>query len=225
MTMTFAALDELRQGVRALRRTPGTALLAVLTLGFGIAAATTTFSAVYAALLRPLPFEAPDRLLFLHTTRQTARDGTVLARWSPAKADAIRRAARSFEGDRRSTRAPPWASAATATRHRWTPKSISTGYFETLGVPPALGRAFTAAEEAPGHAVALLGDRHLAAAIRRRSERRRPGADDQRRPPHHCRRDAGRFLRRRAARPRCGSRPAWRPSSPIVNTSRRRNTS
>src|SRR5687767_12446494 len=95
--MPMAPLEELRQGARALRRIPGTVTLAVLTLAFGIAAATTTFSAVYAALLRPLPFDAADRILFLHTIRQTARDGTVLARWSPAKADTIRRAARSFE--------------------------------------------------------------------------------------------------------------------------------
>jgi len=88
---------DLRQAVRTLARMPGTTLLSVVTLGLGIAAATTTFSAVYAAIFRPIPFQDPDRLLYLHTTRQTAGAGTVLLRWSLAKADALREQARSFE--------------------------------------------------------------------------------------------------------------------------------
>src|SRR6185436_11762985 len=59
---------DLRQAVRTLARMPGTTLLSVVTLGLGIAAATTTFSAVYAAIFRPIPFQDPDRLLYLHTT-------------------------------------------------------------------------------------------------------------------------------------------------------------
>ena len=88
---------DLRQAVRTLARMPGTTLLSVVTLGLGIAAATTTFSAVYAAIFRPIPFQDPDRLLYLQTTRQTASAGTVLLRWSLAKADALREQARSFE--------------------------------------------------------------------------------------------------------------------------------
>ena len=149
--------DELRQGLRALRRTPGTAAIAVLTLAFGIAAATTTFSAVYAALLRPLPFDEPDRLLFLQTSRQTARDGLTLARWSPAKAAAIRGSARSFEALTVYTRSIVGISGA-GDAAQIEAEVISAGYFETVRVQPALGRAFSAAEEAPGHAVALLGD-------------------------------------------------------------------
>ena len=47
--------------------------LSIVTLAFGIAAATTTFSAVYAALFRAVPFSEPERLLYLHTTRHTQR--------------------------------------------------------------------------------------------------------------------------------------------------------
>ena len=141
-----------------MRRNPGTALLAVLTLGLGIAAATTTFSAVYAALLRPLPFAEADRLLFLHTTRQTARDGTVLARWSPAKADAVRRTARSFEAMAIYTRSSI-AVSGQGDAAQVDAEVISAGYLETLRIVPALGRGFTPEEEAPGHPVAMLGDR------------------------------------------------------------------
>lgn len=139
-------------------RMNGTGLAAVLMLAFGIGAATTTFSGVYAALLRPLPFEEPDRLLYLHTTRQTARDGTVLTRWSHAKANVIRRTARSFEAAAIYTRSTIGISGD-GDAAQVEAEVISTGYLDTLRVRPALGRAFTPEEEAPGHPVLLLSDR------------------------------------------------------------------
>jgi putative ABC transport system permease protein len=159
--------------MKMFKRMPGTAALSVVTLAFGIAAATTTFSAVYAALFRPIPFAEPDQLLFLHTTRHTARAGTVLLRWSPAKAEAVRRDARSFESVAIYTRSnvgisgpstalgtgPSTAlSAGTAHAEQVDSEVVSAGYFETLKVAPAIGRVFTLAEEAPGHAVAILSD-------------------------------------------------------------------
>ena len=65
-----------------MKKVPGTTALCVVTLAFGIAAATTTFSAVYAAVLRPIPFAEPARLLLLQHTRQNAKSGTVGLRWS-----------------------------------------------------------------------------------------------------------------------------------------------
>ncbi len=82
------------RAVRALCRIPGATALSIVTLGFGIAAATATFSAVYAAVLRPLPFVQPDHLLFLHTTRQTRADGVVRFRWSVAAAGMVRQTGR-----------------------------------------------------------------------------------------------------------------------------------
>lgn len=149
--------------MKTFTRMPGSAALSVVTLAFGIAAATTTFSAVYAALFRPIPFAEPDRLLFLHTTRQTARAGTVLLRWSPAKAEAVRRDARSFERVAIYTRSNVGLSGAaseprTADAEQVDAEVVSAGYFELLKVAPAIGRTFTPAEEAPGHAVAILSD-------------------------------------------------------------------
>ena len=157
MGIMTAILSELRHAVRSLGRIPGTAAVSIATLGFGIAAATTTFTAVYAALLRPIPFADPDGLLYLHTTRQTPAAGTVLLRWSAAEADTIRRGARSF------------ASAATYTRTsigisgegnaaQVDAEVVSSSYFETLEVAPVVGRTFSPEEEEPGHAVAVIGD-------------------------------------------------------------------
>jgi len=152
---------DLRQAVRTLARMPGTTLLSVVTLGLGIAAATTTFSAVYAAIFRPIPFQDPDRLLYLHTTRQTAGAGTVLLRWSLAKADALREQARSFAAISTYTRSYVGIAVARAeagNAEQIDCEVVGAGYFDVLQVKPAIGRVFTPDEEAPGHAVVVLGD-------------------------------------------------------------------
>ena len=58
--------QDLRYVLRTLRRKPAFALVVVLTLGFGIGLNTATFSIVNAALIRPLGFADPERLVALH---------------------------------------------------------------------------------------------------------------------------------------------------------------
>ena len=94
---TLAA--DLRYGVRVLLRTPSFALAVIAVLALGIGANTAIFSIVNAVLLRPLPFENPERLVRLfHVPPQETFPGMPTFSVSPANFYDWKRDARLFEG-------------------------------------------------------------------------------------------------------------------------------
>src|SRR3712207_4445765 len=90
-------LQDLRFGLRTLLKRPGLTLVAVLTLGLSIGINTAVFSVVYAALVRPLPFAGPERLVV--AAAESKRGGALEVRGG-APADFVdwRARSRAFDG-------------------------------------------------------------------------------------------------------------------------------
>lgn len=140
-----------RYALRQLRKSPGFAAIAVLTLALGIGANAALFTVVESVLLRPLPYAHADRLTFI-----APKDGTgQFSNTSWLNYRDIRDQTRSF------AQLGLYASdvavvetkegALSANGPRVTPNVLSM-----LGVQPLLGRSFTEAEGQPGGAPAVL---------------------------------------------------------------------
>jgi putative ABC transport system permease protein len=154
-------MTDLRYSVRSLMRMRGVAAVAVGSLALGIAATTTMFSAVYATLLRPLPFVEPDRLVMLFTTHTTPREGLVLSRWSRPLIDTLAASVTSYQSIASYGPVLISLSGGNGDPEQIDGEVVSPEYFGTLSVAPALGRTFSPAEDrAPGDSpVAMLSDR------------------------------------------------------------------
>src|SRR5262245_27218720 len=93
--MFTSLADDVRQAVRALRRQPGFAAVAVLTLALGIGANTAIFSLVDAVLLRPIQARDPSSLALLRTR---APSGGLAAQFAYPEYVDFRDASKSFDG-------------------------------------------------------------------------------------------------------------------------------
>ncbi|MEO8504684.1 MAG: ABC transporter permease [Acidobacteriota bacterium] len=138
-------LQDLRYGVRALRRSPGYAATAVLALALGIGANTAIFSLVRGILLRPLPYAQADQLLVLH--QSTPLDGQSDIGFSVKDLNDFRERTHSFAG------LAEYHSMWFNLIGHGQPERVQTGvvsanFFDLLGVQPILGRSFRSADEA-----------------------------------------------------------------------------
>ena len=145
-------LGDLHHATRLLRRAPAFTTLAVLTLALGIGATAAIFSVVNPVLFRPLPYPSPDRVVVVW---ERGSDGLPSNVGFSTFLDFAR--ARSLEyaaalGDWQVTLSGQGAP------ERVSGQRVSATYFGVLGVRPALGRDFTAEEDAPGkNRVVILG--------------------------------------------------------------------
>jgi putative ABC transport system permease protein len=142
--------EDLRYVLRTLRRKPAFALVVILTLGFGIGLTTATFSIVNAALIRPLGFADPERLVALHE-----RFGVQDVPFSPPDFLDLQRDQQSFEAVAAYANVPLELSGG-AEPIRIDGAKVSAGLFSLLGVGPLLGREFRPEEDRPGTDVAVL---------------------------------------------------------------------
>src|SRR5262249_23850376 len=137
-------MHDLRIALRGLLRAPVMTLVIVGTVGLGVGAATAIFSAVNAALLRPLPYANAERLLRIYTDSPPNR-----FRFSVADYLALTAQQTTFEQIAGYTgRAMAFSDGTVA--ERLSGKDVSWTYFTLLGITPALGRTFTEEEGRPG---------------------------------------------------------------------------
>jgi putative ABC transport system permease protein len=137
--------EDVRYALRQIRKSPGFAAAAVVTLALGIGAAAAMFGLIDGVLLSPPPYAAPDRLVLISPKRvngQPYTQGTWFAQWLQWRAES--------------------KTVDTPALYRWTfnflvlPDGsrslggmvVTRNYFATIGVKPLHGREFTEAEAA-----------------------------------------------------------------------------
>jgi putative ABC transport system permease protein len=137
------AVRDARHGVRMLLRTPAFAFAALLTLGLGIGATAAIFSVVRTVMLEPLPYRQPERVI---TVWETNRGGTARNVIAPANFVAWRERSRSLQQFGMVGPAN-LAMIIDGVPQEVSGLSFSAELFGTLGVQPAVGRAYTPEED------------------------------------------------------------------------------
>jgi len=148
-------IADLRYAVRSLRKTPGFALIVVLTLALSIGANSAIFSVIDGVLLRPLPYPRADRIVRIFFRCREYPKFPL----NPFDLRDIRARGRSFGAIAGITRADRQLSGA-GRPERLSSFAVTAGYFRVLGVSPAVGREFTTEDELPARGrQVILSDR------------------------------------------------------------------
>lgn len=147
-------MHNIRYGLRALRNSPGFAVVAVVTLALGIGANTAIFSVVHNVLLRPLPYAQPERLVEIWNTYPPHPSAGL----SPGDYADWRRQAASFsEMGAYSEISSGFNLTGDAEPQRIQAAYASASLFPLLGLRPVSGRSFSPEEDRAGsRPVAML---------------------------------------------------------------------
>lgn len=149
------AVQDFHYALRGLRKNPGFAATAIIILAVGIGATTAIFSAVNPILFEPLPYPDAARLMMVNEQQangQPQQDAF-------ASYYGLSQRSRTFEA---LAALRPWQPTMTSTGEpeRFEGQRVSSPFFRVLGVAPALGRDFQAADDTfRGPNVAILSDR------------------------------------------------------------------
>jgi predicted permease len=149
-------MNDLRYGLRNLRRTPAFTAAVLATIALGIGATTAIYSLVHTVLLRPLPFAEPDRLIRVWDTNKTLKitefSSSLLnfLSWQAQSQSfesltVIRNGSANLSGD--------------GDPQRVFGNSVSSSFWSTTGIKPVAGRVFSDEENTPGKdGVAMLSE-------------------------------------------------------------------
>ncbi|HKV51160.1 MAG TPA: ADOP family duplicated permease [Gemmatimonadaceae bacterium] len=146
------------QAARSLFRRPGFAVSAVLILGAGIAATTSVFSVVDAAVLQPLPYPQSDRLVYVLEANSAKSEAASLI--APGRLEDWNRLNHTFtalSGDY----VENVTETSGDTPERLAGLRVTPRFFAVFGVAAAVGRTFTAEDEANGGPAAVVISDHL----------------------------------------------------------------
>ena len=147
-------MHDLRLALRQLLKSPGFTVVAVLALALGIGANAAIFSVVHGVLLRPLPFPEQERLVFLGEWSEQVPEMSVSY---PNFVD-FRDRQTSFTAFG-AARGQGYNYVGSSATERLTGVMASAELFPVLGVPPLLGRVYSAEDDKPGAArTVVLGE-------------------------------------------------------------------
>jgi putative ABC transport system permease protein len=150
-------MNDLRFALRQLRKSPGFAAIAIITLALGIGANTAIFSVINSVLLRPLPYPQPERLVLIRERTNIFDSGSVsLSNYLDWRASQ-----RGFTDLALFRRDDANLSGATSDveAERVGLARVSYNFLSVLGVPPELGRDFRESDDVPHcKKVALISD-------------------------------------------------------------------
>lgn len=157
-TTIESIFQDIRYGLRQMRRNPAFTLTAVITLGLGIGATTAIFSAVYALLIRPLPYPASDRLMLINETRPNdTNEFPIIGQDFVAAQPALK----SFESVAGYTDNGDQNLTGTGAPVRVKVIRVTANFFPTLRVTPALGRNFLSSEDRKGGPAVVIVSHRL----------------------------------------------------------------
>jgi len=145
---------DLRYAGRAFRRNPGFAALAALVMALGIGANTAVFSVVDAVLLRPLPYDDPDRIVTLDTAFLAS--GQTQGLVSIANFRDWRDQSSTFEA-MATYRGGEFPVTPGEVAEYARVAVVDADFFRVFGVEPVVGRTFTLEETQPGGRAVLVG--------------------------------------------------------------------
>jgi predicted permease len=144
--------QDLRYGLRQLRRNPGFTVVTILTLALGIGTTTAIFSVVNAVLLRPLPYKDPGRLVEVHEKYQGQVTGTAPADYLDWQQQNHVFEKMAIAG----SNSEELYLAGEGQPEELQGRRVSASFFPVLGIQPILGRTFLLEEDGPSHPVVIL---------------------------------------------------------------------
>ena len=146
-----SVLQDFRYSLRQLRRNPGFTCTAILILALGIGATVAIFAYVDAALIKPLPYENPSRLVAVYESQTMFPRGNLSYQdyldWK--KLNKVFSSFDAWTGAGYLLKTATGIEPARAAR-------VTNSFFRTLGVTPVLGRDFTSEDDAPNARVVIL---------------------------------------------------------------------